>query len=85
MGNRKGARDFPDGTVIKNLPANAGDMSSIAGSGRFHMPQSNGARELQLVSLCSRVLQPQLVSPSAATTEARVPRAFIPQQEKPSQ
>ena len=25
---------FPGGSVIKNLPANAGDMSSIPGSGR---------------------------------------------------
>ena len=26
--------DFPGGVVIKNLPANAGDTSSIPGSGR---------------------------------------------------
>ena len=25
---------FPGGSVVKNLPANAGDMSSIPGSGR---------------------------------------------------
>ena len=25
---------FPGGAVVKNLPANAGDMSSIPGSGR---------------------------------------------------
>ena len=25
---------FPDGSVIKNLPANAGDMGSISGLGR---------------------------------------------------
>ena len=25
---------FPDGSVVKNLPANARDASSIAGSGR---------------------------------------------------
>ena len=28
-------------TVDKNLPANAGDASSIAGLGSFHMLQSN--------------------------------------------
>ena len=33
--------DFPGGPVIKNLPDNAGDMGSIPGLGRFHMPQSN--------------------------------------------
>ena len=26
---------FPGGSVVKNLPANAGDMGSISGSGRF--------------------------------------------------
>ena len=31
---------FPDGSVVKNLPANAGDMGSIPGPGRSHMPQS---------------------------------------------
>ena len=33
--------DFPDGTVVKNPPANAGDMDSSPGLGRSHMPQSN--------------------------------------------
>ena len=33
--------DFPGGAVDKNLPANAGDMGSIPGLGRFHIPQSN--------------------------------------------
>ena len=32
--------DFPGGTVVKNLPANAGDTSSSPGPGRFHMPRS---------------------------------------------
>ena len=29
--------DVPGGPVVKNLPANAGDMGSIPDSGRFHM------------------------------------------------
>ena len=33
--------DFLGGAVDKNLPANARDMGSIPGPGRFHMPQSN--------------------------------------------
>ena len=32
---------FPGGTVVKNPPANAGDMSSSPGPGRSHMPQSS--------------------------------------------
>ena len=32
---------FPGGSVVKNLPANAGDTSSIPGLGRCHMPWNN--------------------------------------------
>ena len=35
-------KDFPGGPVVKNPPANAGDMGFIPGQGtRSHMPQSN--------------------------------------------
>ena len=70
---------FPSGAVVENPPANAGDMGSIPGPGRSHMPRSNKARVPQLLSLCSRAREPQLLSPCAATTEARVPRARAPQ------
>ena len=33
--------DFPGGTVVKNLPANAGDTGSSPGPGRSHMPWNN--------------------------------------------
>ena len=36
-----GLGDFPGGTVVKNLPANAGDTCSSPGPGRSHMPRSN--------------------------------------------
>ena len=32
---------FSGGTVVKNPPANAGDMGSNPGPGRSHMPRSN--------------------------------------------
>ena len=38
---RNAYRDFTGGAVVKNLPANAGDMGSIPGMGRSHMPRSN--------------------------------------------
>ena len=38
---RVAKRDFPGGAVVKNLPANAGDMGSSPGPGRSHMLQSN--------------------------------------------
>ena len=33
--------DFSGGSVVKNPPASAGDMGSIPGPGRSHMPWSN--------------------------------------------
>ena len=32
---------FPGGSVVENLPADAGDQGSIPGPGRSHMPRSN--------------------------------------------
>ena len=37
------------------------------------------ARAPQLLSLCSRAREPQLLSPRAATTEVSAPRASAPQ------
>ena len=34
---------LPGGSVVKNLPANAGDTGSVPDLGRSHMPQSNQA------------------------------------------
>ena len=45
----------------------------------------NEACAPQLLSLRSRVWELQLLSPHAATTKARVPRAHALQQEKPVQ
>ena len=47
----KNVEGFPGGTVVKNPPANAGDMGSCPGPGRSHMPRSGYAREPQLLSL----------------------------------
>ena len=33
--------DFPGGLVVDSLPTNAGDMGSMPGPGRSHMPQGN--------------------------------------------
>ena len=50
--------------------ANGGDMGLMPGLGRFHMPWSNEACEAQLLNLCPRAWEPQLLSPHATTTEA---------------
>ena len=64
---------FPGGSVVKNLPANAGNMDLIPGRGRFHMLQSNQVHVPQLMSLCSRVQELQLLSPCAVTAKAHAP------------
>ena len=81
-GLKNQVRGFPGGTVVKNPPANAGDVGSSPGLRRSHMPWSKEARAPQLLSLCSRACEPQLLSPCATTTEACTPRACAPQQEK---
>ena len=43
--NKNGPEGLPCGSVVKNPPANAGDMDSIPDPGRSHMQHSNYARE----------------------------------------
>ena len=63
---------FPGGLVVKNLPANAGDMGSTPDLGTFHMPQEYKAHESQLLS------------PHAAAAHS-TPRACALRREKPLQ
>ena len=63
-------QDFPDGTVVKNSPANAGDRSSIPGLGRFHKLGGEGVNQA-----CAR----------CHNYWAHTPRAHASQQEKPPQ
>ena len=46
--------DLPGGPVVKNSPANAGDMDSVHGPGGFDMLQGNQDCEPQHRSLHSR-------------------------------
>ena len=64
------------GSVVKNLPVNVGDRGSIPGPGRSHMPWSNSAHGPQLLNLCSRARELQLLKPMC-------PQAHALQQEKP--
>ena len=71
--------------MIKNLPANAAGMGSTPNQRWSHMLRTNETHVPQLLGLCSRAQELQLLSPHAATMEAWVPRARAPQQEKPPQ
>ena len=78
MITNKHRSEFPGGTVDKNLPVNAGDMGSIPGPGRFHMPGSNWARVSQLLSPSSRAGELQVL-------KLVHPKAIAPQWETPPQ
>ena len=47
-------KDFPSGPVVKNLPANAGNMGSISGLGRSHRP-------LELLNSCVTATEPESI------------------------
>ena len=54
--------------MVKNPPANAGDMGSSTGPGKF-------PRAAEQLNPCATTTEPVLYSPRATTTEARAPRA----------
>ena len=64
---------FPGGSVVKNPPDNEEERGSICHPGRSHLARSNQACVSQLLSLCSRAQEPQLLSPHATVTDAQVP------------
>ena len=65
---------FLGGSVVKNLPANTGDMGSIPGPGRSHMLQRNKAQALKLLNLCSGTQELQLL-------KSMCPRVHAPNEE----
>ena len=64
QGEQRDLEDLPGGVVDNNLPASVGNMGSSPGPARARRPECSGARE------------PQLLSLSAAVTEACVPCAL---------
>ena len=64
---------FPGGSVVKPLPATVGDTGSIPDLGRPPHEVEPLSPCAKLLSLCSRTLEPQLMSPDATTTEALKP------------
>ena len=73
---------FPGGPRVKNMPANAGDTGLIPSLGRLHMSWSNWACVPQLLSLHSRALEMQLLSPHALQPVLRNKRSH--HNEKPT-
>ena len=66
----------PGSSVVKNLPANAGDTGSVLDLGRSHMSQSSYAHVSQLLSLSCRAWEPQLLSLHDIIIEAQVPQSL---------
>ena len=57
------AEGFSSGSVVKNPPANGGDMGSAPDLGRSPMPWSYWSHAPQLLSPCPRAWEPQQLSP----------------------
>lgn len=64
---------FPSGSMVKNLPASAGDGALIPDAEDSTCHGATKPVVPQLSSLCSRAQQWQLLSPRALSTEAHVP------------
>ena len=64
--SQENTESFPGGSVIENLPANAGDTGLIPCSGKI-------PHTLEPLSLCATTIEPVLQRQRAATTEALVP------------
>ena len=62
--------DFPGGPVVKNLPADAGDKSSILGPEGFHVPRDTRHAPQPPSPLCPNYCAHTPYSPSSATGEA---------------
>ena len=64
---------FPGGSEVKNPPTNAGDTGSTPDLERSHMWWSNYVRVPQLLGLCSRAGELQLLSSPTTDSEASTP------------
>ena len=62
---------FPDGSLVRNPPVNAGGVGSVSGLGRSHVPWSTQACAPQLPSLCPRAGESQPLTSCAAVTKAQ--------------
>ena len=58
--------------MVKNLPASAGDMGSIPGPGRSHMPQGNSGHVTQLLSP-SFTVREKAMAPHSSTLAWKIP------------
>ena len=60
--HQESREDFPGGAMDKNLPANAGNIGLIPGSGKI-------PHAVDQLNLCTTATEPLLSSPQAATAE----------------
>ena len=72
---RKDHRGFPGGSVVKNMPASAGDKSLTPDPGRLHMQ----------LSLCTTAIEPVLSSQQLQLLKPEHPRACALQHKKSPQ
>ena len=83
MHSKEVFQGFPGGTMVKNPPANAGDMGSSPG---LEYPTCRRATKPMCHNYWACALEPvnhNYWSPCATTIEACAPRGHAPQQDKP--
>ena len=66
-----GKGSFPGGSVVKKLPASAGDAGSVPGPGRPHMLWSSSVHAPQLMTLPSATREAATISPYNSEDPAR--------------
>ena len=77
--------DFPGGAVVKNPPANAGDIVLIPGPGSPTCHGTTKPVHQTTEPAHHNYWSPCALEPVCHNYWARVPRAHVPQQEKPPQ
>ena len=75
--------DVLGGPVIKKSAGQCKEHVFDLSSGKFPHAWEQLSPKAQLMNLCSRSLEAQLLSPQAATTQAHAPRACAPQEKLP--
>ena len=63
--NKKAKTGLPHGSVVKNLPTNAGHTASIPDPGRSYVLQTNEAQSVPTTSLRSRARELKVLKPTS--------------------
>ena len=66
----KSTEGFPGSSVVKNLPASAGDSSSVPDVGKSHMPGATGPKRQPVLQSRGHIWSPGALEPVLCSGEA---------------